>query len=86
MRIYKKKIAMKKKEMVTLLVEHEGFDKKELNKLLKSEVEELFNEHFDVTEEDAKEDDGEEKIIFIEEQPKPLSKSEERRLRRVGYL
>lgn len=93
---------MTKKDMVEILVEQDDFSKSELNEMSKSEVENLFNELYEVEEEkdeygtsentfglDDKEDlsVAESKVENKIIDEKPkLSKGEQRILRRAGKL
>jgi hypothetical protein len=84
---------MNKKNKIEALVNEEDFNKKELDKLSSSQIDTLFNDHFDIEEiySEFNTDSSyvlskEEEIVDISTSNDRLSKAQERSLRRTGKI
>jgi len=84
---------MNKKNKIEALVNEENFNKKELDKLSSSQIDTLFNDHFDIEEiySEFNTDSSyvlskEEEIVDISTSNDRLSKAQERSLRRTGKI
>ena len=84
---------MNKKNKIEALVNEEDFNKKELDKLSSSQIDTLFNDHFDIEEiySEFNTDSSyvlskEEEIVDISTSNDRLSKAQERSLRRTDKI